>query len=400
MKKWLFSIVAFLCCSCGSLRQITPQLFGAQADGINDDYTAIQTALDHGGMIYFPAGTYLVSNTLHVTKSHTHLKLNKNAVIECNNQTIRDPKYGNAGATLVFNSLSCINNPLEDGERIVDVGIKGGTIRNRAPEDQKYPPFNNENAIGFTHCRNFYCSNVTIEYCNRKGITLQYYNDDGVIEGCILNNCGVHGITIESCSNNIKVRNNTINMRKASLSRGENTGNGNNYGMHIIESRGINVFRNVIETDCGVGIYSNDCYDVTFQNNRVNSINERALVLVAKPDSHNEYVIKGNTLNGLNYSLYLSGSDSQSTFVIDNNVCSSDIRFAKGVVKLKRNKATVCTISQPIESPQVFNNYFHTIDVTNASEQTRPISKGNVLIDGYHNWGPLNGNDKIKKDGE
>lgn len=46
---------------------VTPQQFGAVADGTTDDTTAIQNALDSltsGGKIYFPSGTYLISSAL------------------------------------------------------------------------------------------------------------------------------------------------------------------------------------------------------------------------------------------------------------------------------------------------------------------------------------------------
>ena len=43
---------------------ITPQLYGAWANGIEDDTDAIQKALDHGGVIYFPPGRYKVTRCL------------------------------------------------------------------------------------------------------------------------------------------------------------------------------------------------------------------------------------------------------------------------------------------------------------------------------------------------
>ena len=45
---------------------VTPQQFGAKGDGINDDTKAIQTALNKGGEIQFPAGVYLISGKISV----------------------------------------------------------------------------------------------------------------------------------------------------------------------------------------------------------------------------------------------------------------------------------------------------------------------------------------------
>ena len=33
--------------------------FGAKGDGVTDDASAIQTAIDVGGIVFFPVGTYL-----------------------------------------------------------------------------------------------------------------------------------------------------------------------------------------------------------------------------------------------------------------------------------------------------------------------------------------------------
>lgn len=51
---------------------VTPQMFGAVADGQIDDTAAIQAAigfveLNGGGAVFFPSGTYKISDTLHIT---------------------------------------------------------------------------------------------------------------------------------------------------------------------------------------------------------------------------------------------------------------------------------------------------------------------------------------------
>lgn len=48
---------------------VTPQMFGAVADGVADDTNAVQAALDCGGEIYFPAGRYKVTRQLNAIKS-------------------------------------------------------------------------------------------------------------------------------------------------------------------------------------------------------------------------------------------------------------------------------------------------------------------------------------------
>lgn len=48
---------------------ITPQMYGAKGDGVTDDTAAIQAALLVGVPVFFPAGIYLVSDTLHLKAS-------------------------------------------------------------------------------------------------------------------------------------------------------------------------------------------------------------------------------------------------------------------------------------------------------------------------------------------
>lgn len=63
---------------------VTPQMYGAKGDGVTDDTSAIQTALEIGATVYFPKGDYLITDTLRVGSTiHTltYLKFAGNARI-------------------------------------------------------------------------------------------------------------------------------------------------------------------------------------------------------------------------------------------------------------------------------------------------------------------------------
>ncbi len=52
---------------------VIPQMFGAIGDGVADDTEAVQAAIAMGGTVFFPEGTYLVSETI-VIPEYVHLE--------------------------------------------------------------------------------------------------------------------------------------------------------------------------------------------------------------------------------------------------------------------------------------------------------------------------------------
>jgi hypothetical protein len=60
------------------VEQVSVKLFGAVGDGVTDDTAAIQAAIDAfptgNGTVYFPVGTYLVTETLLVAQHRVHLE--------------------------------------------------------------------------------------------------------------------------------------------------------------------------------------------------------------------------------------------------------------------------------------------------------------------------------------
>lgn len=50
---------------------VTPQFYGAKADGVTDDTEAVKQAIKNGSAVYFPAGTYLITSTIDIIKGET-----------------------------------------------------------------------------------------------------------------------------------------------------------------------------------------------------------------------------------------------------------------------------------------------------------------------------------------
>ena len=74
--------------------------FGAVGDGISKDTAAIQQAIDAGGIVYFPPGTYL-AGTLYL-RSHGGLDLAPGAVLKASPDPARPMPAISAQSSLRF----------------------------------------------------------------------------------------------------------------------------------------------------------------------------------------------------------------------------------------------------------------------------------------------------------
>jgi len=96
--------------------------FGAVGDGVTDDTTAIQAAIDSlssGGTISFPFGTYLISNYLSLYSSQT---------IDLNGSTVKQKDSSNIGNFGLFHCSS-----------LNDVVIQNGSINGNGANQTAYP---------------------------------------------------------------------------------------------------------------------------------------------------------------------------------------------------------------------------------------------------------------------
>lgn len=344
---------------------VTPQMYGAVVDGVHDDLEAIQKAVDNGGNIYFPKGIYLVTNTIHVVKSNTHLILNPQAIIKCDSVTTSDPEYGNGGATINFGYGSVNEN---DVPYINDVGIEGGTVRNTSTGD-------NENAIGFSHVNKFYVRNVTIPECNRKGITAQYWCRNGIIENNKIMSCGYKGISIEFHSDFIDIVHNFIQNDKAGA-------------IVISNCEYIRVSENNIRQATGIGIQATKA-GVDILNNTVFASSERCISVNEDGDIVDEYPVNiiGNTVrsNGA-YSIYVS-SKSKPVIISNNkdlneNLSNGFLLYnANGIVS--GNIVKRFLLSHANGNTTIIGNKFNRLSINDGDEHYAPIIIGNTIEEEY-----------------
>lgn len=113
--------------SDGSLKTVPTVInvkdYGATGDGSTDDTTSIQSAIDaspNGSTIYFPKGTYIVSDTINLKKSRRYIGSNRELTV------IKQKDGANLDAVLASETwLSSSSTSSDNPIYIENLGING-----------------------------------------------------------------------------------------------------------------------------------------------------------------------------------------------------------------------------------------------------------------------------------
>lgn len=144
---------------------VTPQMYGAKGDGVNDDTESIKSALASGKVVVFPSGIYLITETLEITDDKT--------VMGCG---ITNTTITSQGAASIFNVIGK-NNVIKD------IGIKGRTNTNILTKPSFGITLNYTDKNG-ADSRNT-LSNVEVYYF---GTGINIHNSS---RSCVLNECKI-----------------------------------------------------------------------------------------------------------------------------------------------------------------------------------------------------------------
>ena len=285
---------------------VFPEEYGAVGDGVTDDTTALQTAINQKGFVLFGGGkTYKVTQTL---------RLYKNTIIDLNGSTINC-----TNKHLFFNFLRGATTSAYNGEGnlvIRNGTIIGGAISLVHAEDILLDNLILKNSINDHFLEICACKNYVIRNCRFVGMeylttsVMEYIN----IDPCYLTpfpwNDNIpsfydgtvnDGITIDGCYFSIG---------------SEDYANGfNAIGVHASDGQKhqkVRIINNEISGFTGCGLRINNMNDVLIENNLVN--------------------LSANGTNGIKV-----GDVAQSTNVlIKNNVITSS-----GTAITKANSSTV-----------------------------------------------------------
>ena len=139
---------------------VTPQMYGAIADGVTDDTEAIQNAIDSNPnkVVFFPDGVYLISEPILTPCYHTNtvnLVLSNYAIIQADDEVWTDGDY-----MIQLGATEPENNPYANGSLF---GLTGGIIDcNRVA-----------NGVSIDNGRHIFIQNTDIKHVKSIGLYIK-----------------------------------------------------------------------------------------------------------------------------------------------------------------------------------------------------------------------------------
>lgn len=100
LKVGLISLLFVVNANAAETKYVTPQMFGAAADGVTDDSDALQSAIDSGYPVYLPEGEYYITRPIRVyNKMNLWVQGSAKAVIH--------RKHDESQRAFLFNMQNC-----------------------------------------------------------------------------------------------------------------------------------------------------------------------------------------------------------------------------------------------------------------------------------------------------
>ena len=244
---------------------VSPEMFGAVGDGVTDDTSAIQNAVNNGGLVVFASGKkYLTSGVIRLV-ADTILDLN-GSTIECTGKHMFFNFLGNSVAT-VYNGNG--NIIIRNGV-LVGGATSFGHAKNVLFENVIFKNSHNDHFLEICACNNYIiknCSFIGMEYLTTS--VMEYINIDPCsrtpfpwlddesspfYDGTVND-----GITIDGCS--------------FSVGSGDYAYGFNAIGVHAADGQKhqkIRIVNNEISGFTGCGMRINNMNDVLIDGNLIN----------------------------------------------------------------------------------------------------------------------------------
>lgn len=338
--------------------------FGAVGDAVKDDTATIQAALKHGGTIYFPAGTYLITATLSVPSNVTIL--GNNAVITTTSSNYIDAITMDSVSNVLIDGLWI--KP-QSGQNAFDhavmiSGCKDITIQNCRIEDIGNSALSNERGGGiFLSLLGSVSSNVKIlnnMILNIKGYG-SYRGDaiylsqckDVLVSDNYCNTTARQGIAVTSNATNLKIVNNEI-VSAADAGIDLEPNERGTSGQILIENNSIRNFAAKPKEYVGCQFYGinaqNNVYNVTINSNLIVASNSQSVAGIYASYFSKDLIITNNLILGNNiidHGLVLSSREEATNLTIANNIIknfkdtgiasTNDTKDVNGILTIEGN---------------------------------------------------------------
>lgn len=295
----------------------TPEMYGAKGNGIDDDTSAIQSALNNRGLILFsPGKTYKTTKVLRVYAS-TVIDLNGSTII-CTWKHMFFNFLGNSAFT-GYNGNG--NITIRNG-----ILIGGATsfahAENVLLENVSFKDLMNDHFLEICACKNYriyHCSFVGMRNLNTS--VMEYINIDPCARSpfpwlddassAFYDGTANDGISIEGC--------------KFSLGTGDYAYGFNAIGVHASDGsahKNVSITRNEISGYTGCGIRLNNMQGVLVDGNAISTVGDGIRIGDVKACS--DLIIKNNYVYSSNGTRLVKTSGRYTNLTVANNVTQGD----------------------------------------------------------------------------
>ncbi|HEC03672.1 MAG TPA: hypothetical protein ENI81_09070, partial [Phycisphaerales bacterium] len=197
--------------------------YGAVGDGVTDDATAIQAAIDAveaagGGIVYFPQGTYIIDAVLTIDSDNVTLRgVGNTAILKCkdstsinlilinaSNITVEKLAFDGNQSGNVYQGSSAIQNGIyvKHTEALSDLRFRDLEIHDTL--------FDGLRCSGETNVNRIWVENCYIHDISRQGMSL-ISGSNAKITNCVIDDTGRNGISIATTGGDLLVSGCTIN---------------------------------------------------------------------------------------------------------------------------------------------------------------------------------------------